>query len=145
MKFGGGRNGAEDDFFSGRRRIVPSNRNSNVSVYKELPRLHNGTVETPVFMHDNARCNKAKTVLNFLEEEGIAVMKWPPQCLDMNPQEKIIEEKSQKRNPQNIDVSWGFLKEEYISLTTTFCKKLIGSCGQRFKEVIQCKGKFRKY
>ena len=47
-------------------------------------------------------CNKAKTVLSFLEEEGIAVMKWPPQTPDMNPLEnvwKIIGEKAQSRNP----------------------------------------------
>ena len=40
---------------------------------------------------------------------------------------KIIREKAQKGNPQNIDDLWGFLKEEWESITTTFCKKLIGS------------------
>ena len=66
-------------------------------------------------MQDKAPCHKAKTVLSFLEEEGIAVMKWPPQSPDMNPIEniwKIIGEKAQNRNPQNIDDLWGFLKEE---------------------------------
>ena len=45
-------------------------------------------------------------LLSFLEEEGIAVMKWPPQGPDMNPLGnvwKIIGEKAQNRNPQNID------------------------------------------
>ena len=68
-------------------------------------------------------CHKAKTVLSFFEEEGIAVMKWPPQSPDMNPIEnvwKIIGEKAQNRNPQNIDDLWGFLKEEWESITTTF-------------------------
>ena len=44
-------------------------------------------------------------LLSFLEEEGIAVMKWPPQNLHMNYIEnvwKIIGEKAQNRNPQNI-------------------------------------------
>ena len=91
--------------------------------------------------------HKAKIMLRFLEEEGIAVMKKPPQSNDMNPQEnvlKIIGEKAQNRNPQNIDNLWGFLKEEWESITTTFCKKLIG-LGRRCDEVIQCKGKFIKY
>ena len=47
-----------------------------------------------------------KTVLNFLEEEGVAVMKWPPQSPDINPIENVqksIGEKAQNRNPQNID------------------------------------------
>ena len=50
----------------------------------------------------DAPCYKAKTVSNFLEEEGIAVMKWPPQSPDMNLIEnecKIIGKKAQNRNP----------------------------------------------
>ena len=66
-------------------------------------------------MQDNAPCHKAKTVLSFLEKEGIAVMKWPPQSPDINPIAnvwKIRGEKAQNRNPQNIDDLWGFLKGE---------------------------------
>ena len=83
-------------------------------------------------------------MLSFLEEEGIVVMKWPPQSPNMNPIEnvwKIIGEKAQNRNLQNIDDLWGFLKEEWENITTTFCKKLISSCGLRCNEVIQCKRK----
>ena len=57
-------------------------------------------------MQDNAPYHKAKTELSFLEKEGIAVMKWPPQSSDMNPLEnvwKIIGKKAQNRNSQNID------------------------------------------
>ena len=86
-----------------------------------------------------------KLKLCFLEEEGIAVMKLPPQRPDKNPQEnvwKIIGEKAQNRNPQNIDDLWGFLKEEWKSMTTPFFKKLFGSCGRRCNELIWCQGKF---
>ena len=64
--------------------IVHFYSNINASVYKELlhqhalPHICKGTVETPIFMQDKVPCHKAQTVLNFLEEEGIAVMKWPP-------------------------------------------------------------------
>ena len=100
--------------------IVRFHGNINASVYKELfclhalPHLRKGAVETPIFMQDNAPCHKAKIVLNFLEEEETAVTQWPPQSADRNPQEnlwKIIGEKTQNRNPQNIDASWDFLKE----------------------------------
>ena len=70
------------------------------SVYKELlcqhtlPHLCKRTVETPIFMQDNTPCHKAKTVLSFLEEEGIAVI---------NPIKNVwkIIEKTQNRNTQN--------------------------------------------
>ena len=99
--------------------IVRFHRNIKASVYKEhlrqhaLPYLRKGRVETPIFMQDNASCYKAKTVFSFFEEELIAVMKWPPQSPDMNPIEnvwKIIGEKVQNRNPENIDELWGLLK-----------------------------------
>ena len=63
--------------------IVCFHGNINASVYKELLFLHvlthlcNETVETPIFMQANIPCYKAKTVLGFLEEEGIAVRKCP--------------------------------------------------------------------
>ena len=47
-----------------------------------------GQLKFPIFMQDNEPCHKAKTV-KFLEEEGIAVMKWPPQSPDMNPIENV--------------------------------------------------------
>ena len=98
-------------------RVVSFHGNINFSVYKELlrqhdlPHLRKGSVETPIFIQDNAPCQKAKTVLSFLEEEGIVVMKWPQQIPDMNPIEnvwKIIGKKSQYRNPQNINSLRGF-------------------------------------
>ena len=101
--------------------IVRFHDDINISIYEEFlpqhaPRhLCKGTVETLIIMQDNAPFHKAKTVLNFLEEGGIAVMMWPPQRSDINPIEnvwKIIEEKSQNRNPLNIDDLWDFLKEE---------------------------------
>ena len=97
--------------------IVRFHGNINARVHQELLRQHalphfrKGTVETSIFTQDNAPCHKAKTVISFLEEEGIDVMKWPLQRLDMYPIEnvwKIIGEKAQKRNPQNINDVWGF-------------------------------------
>ena len=52
-------------------------------------------------MQDNAPCHNAKTLLSFLEKEGIAVMKCPSQSPDTNPVKnvwKIIGEKAQNRN-----------------------------------------------
>ena len=40
-------------------------------------------------MQDNVPCHKAKIVLCFLEDEVIAVIKWPPQSPEMNPLENV--------------------------------------------------------
>ena len=75
--------------------IIRFHGNNYASVYKELlcqhvlPHLCKGTVETQISMQDNAPCHKAKTVLSFLQEEGLAVMKWPPQSPDMNPLDNV--------------------------------------------------------
>ena len=75
--------------------IVRFHVNINARVYKELlcqlapPHLRKRTVETPIVMQDNAPCHKAKTMLSFIEEEGIAVMKWPPQSPDVNPMNNV--------------------------------------------------------
>ena len=88
--------------------IVRFHGKINASVDKEplcqhaLPQKRKETIETPIFTQDNMPCHKAKTVISFLEEEGIAVMKWSPQSPDMNPLEnvwKIKGEKAQNINP----------------------------------------------
>ena len=88
--------------------IVHFHSDINASLYKQLlrqhalPHLRKGVVETPIFMQDNMPYHKAKTVLSFLEEKGIAVIKWPSQSPDMKPIEnvwKTIGEKAQNRNP----------------------------------------------
>ena len=50
--------------------IVPFHGNINASIFKEhlcphtLPHLRKGTVETPIFIQDNAPCHKAKTAFS---------------------------------------------------------------------------------
>ena len=44
---------------------------------------------TFLFMQDNARCHKATYVREFLQENHVPVMEWPPQSLDLNPIENL--------------------------------------------------------
>ena len=83
--------------------IVHFHSNINANIYKlhqhALPHLCKGTLETPISMQDNVPCHKAKIVLSFLVEEGIAVIKWPRQNPDMNPLENVwkIRESSEQK------------------------------------------------
>ena len=55
-------------------------------------------------------------------------MEWPPQSPDMNiivNVWKIMGEKAESRNPQNIDDLLGFLKEEWENTTTPFVRSYL--------------------
>jgi hypothetical protein len=41
------------------------------------------------FMHDGAPCHRNGEVTSFLAEEGIKVMSWPAQSLDLDPIENL--------------------------------------------------------
>ena len=47
------------------------------------------TDHTYLFMQDNASCHKSTEVLEFLRENRVPVMEWPPQSPDLNPIENL--------------------------------------------------------
>ena len=51
--------------------------------------IHVAEENTFIFMQDNATCHKAKPVLEFLKENHVPVMDWPPQSSDLNPIENL--------------------------------------------------------
>ena len=42
-----------------------------------------------VFMQDNAPCHKSKPIMDFLKDQNIATLEWPPQSPDLNPNENL--------------------------------------------------------
>ena len=86
----------------------------NATVYKQIlkkhvPNLRTAINQPAVFMQDNTPCHTSKSVKTFLSEEDVTIMKWPAQCPDINPIEnvwKLLNEKTQEKNPRNIEELW---------------------------------------
>ena len=78
---------------------------------------------TFLFMQDNARCHKAECILEFLKENGVPVMEWPPQSPDLNP----------------LDNLWGEFKEQFYKRFTKLFNHPSKSLEARYRygEVLQ--------
>jgi transposase len=102
------------------------------------------------FMQDNAPCHKTQKVLNFLAENNIPTLNWPPQSPDMNPIENlwaIIKFRRQKKF--GIPLNRLELIEQVFQIWEEIDEELIGSLTNsienRLREVIRLKGKPTKY
>ena len=99
-------------------------------------------------MQDNTPCHTAKSTKTFFAKENITVMDWPPQSPDLNPIENVWEllnERSKKRNPSNVNELWTYLKEEWKKISVEEIMTLINSCSRRCQAVIDNKGLHTKY
>jgi len=155
VKFGGGSVMVFGMFSAqGTNPLVRLNIRVNAANYKHLlddhvvPILNKSDVTEPIFMQDNAPCHKAKSVLNYLEQQKVEVLDWPAQSPDLNPIEnlwKVLGERVMSKNPTNTEKLWELLQCEWNKIDVDFCKKLIDSCHRRCSEVIKNKGSFTKY
>jgi len=113
---------------------------------------------TYLFMQDNAPCHKAAEVLEFLEENRIPVMVWPPQSPDLNPIENLwtaFKDRFHKRfmelfnHPsKSLEARYRYteiLQEVWYSQGQELIDALILSMPQRVKAVIEANGGWTKY
>src|SRR5438046_2961169 len=56
---------------------------------EDLDTIQIADENTFLFMQDNASCQKATEVLEFLAENHVPVMEWPAQSPDLNPLENL--------------------------------------------------------
>jgi hypothetical protein len=111
-----------------------------------------------VFMQDNASCHKADTVLEFLAENRVPVMAWPPQSADLNPIENLwiaFKERFHKRfmelfnHPsKSIEARYRYgevMQEVWYSQGMELVEALISSMPKRCQAVIDAKGGWTKY
>jgi len=113
---------------------------------------------TLLFMHDNAPCHKAEPILEFLKENRVPIMEWPPQSPDLNPIENLwtdLKTRFHKRflelfsHPsKSLEARYRYgevLQEVWYSQGMELVTALIQSMPKRCAAVIEAKGGWTKY
>jgi transposase len=110
-----------------------------------------------IFMHDNASIHKAHIIRDWLRENGINVMDWPPYSPDLNPIENLWallkaemyrlypELIGAPNNTETLDLlircaiaTWERIGEELLN-------RLIDTMVHRVKAIIKAEGWYTKY
>ena len=102
------------------------------------------------FMQDNAPCHKAKLVMDFMKENDIDLLPWPPQSPDMNPIENlwaIIKGRRQKKYgvPKSKEELIDQIFDIWDNIEPELIEKLADSANKRINAVLKLKGKVSKY
>ena len=130
------------------------------AVYLEILEDELLTIQEPglVFMQDNASIHTARLVKNWLKEEGIEVLEWPPYSPDLNPIEhawKRLKQWVWKHHPELLELKGKgqntkeamlkALQEGWDAIEEEFFEKLIASMQRRVRAVCKAKGWYTKY
>jgi len=113
---------------------------------------------TFLFMQDNAPCHNAEDVLQFLAENRVPVMAWPPQSPDLNPLENLwtdFKSRFHKRFTElfvhaskSMEARYRYgeiLQEVWYSQGMEMVNALIESMPRRCAAVIEAEGGWTKY
>jgi len=113
---------------------------------------------TFLFMQDNAPCHKSTCILDFLKENHVPVMEWPPQSPDLNPIENLwidLKARFHKRflemfsHPsKSLEARYRYgeiLQEVWYSQGMELMEASIESMPRRVQAVLEAKGGWTKY
>ncbi len=101
-------------------------------------------------MQDNAPCHKTNLIMDYLAQQNVPTLDWPPQSPDMNPIENlwaIIKKRRQKK--YGIPATKGELIEQIFDIWEILDDELLAvlseSIEKRLKEVLRMGGHPTKY
>ena len=95
------------------------------------------------FQHDNAPPHRSKQTKDWLIENGINVIDWPPYSPDLNVIENCwsyISRRVSAIRPTNVLELKKVVLETWLSIPSEYCSKLFDSLPQRIHDVINRKG-----
>jgi transposase len=98
-----------------------------------------------IFQHDNDPKHTSKKIQRWLRRSDLNVMRWPSQSPDLNPIEHLWAElkrriQNRRQSPSNKKELWEAIEEEWESIPSDFCNKLIDTMPARIYDVIKAKG-----
>ena len=111
-----------------------------------VPHFDNHPLTTrPVYMDNNARPHRSRSVTAYLQSEAVISVPWPAMSPDFNPIEHIrdmLGRRIHAREPhvQNIRQLEAALHREWQQLSQQDTRRLIGGMKRRVEAVIQPRG-----
>ena len=105
---------------------------------------------TTIFQHDGARCHTAKSVQQWLQEQGVEVLEpWSGNSPDLNPIENcwdVVKNKVRSHKPSSHAELIKTIKQVWTQqISATYCEKLVTSMPRRIQAILKAKGKHTKY
>ena len=116
-----------------------------------VPHFANHLIATrPVYMDDNARPHRSRTVPAYLQSETVTSVPWPAMSPDLNPIEHIwdmLGRRIHAREPpvQSISQLEAALHREWQQLSQQDIRRLTGGMRRRVEAVIQARGGYTRY
>jgi transposase len=103
-----------------------------------------------VFQHDNDPKHTSRMATNWLNENDIEVLDWPPQSPDLNPIEHLwCHLKRKLAGYEDVATSmhelWKRVEAEWETIPTEGCMNLIESMTNRVAAVLKASGGYTKY
>ena len=135
--------------------IIPHTTHMNAAFYKSVMEevmvsYYHSLFGHNIFQQDGARYHTARSILSFLEGQGVEVMKWPPQSSNLNPIEPVWNMLNKRIDQKMKDThSYQELKrvvqEKWKKLNVRKIISSIDSMPSHYKNVIKNKGGYSGY
>jgi hypothetical protein len=103
-----------------------------------------------IFQQDNDPKHTSRIARQWFEDNGIAVLDWPPQSPDLNVIEHLWFHLKQQlatydEEPNGMTELWERVEHQWEKIPVETCMKLIESMPSRISAVLKAKGGYTKY
>ena len=95
------------------------------------------------FQQDNDPKHKSKLIQNYLKQQGIDCIEWPPYSPDLNPIENIwayLKKQVEKENATAVEELKEAVVKCWQEIPHSLCTKLVQSIPRRLNAIVQSRG-----